>query len=415
MLDLEGLSFMEILIRVFTYVLTSFCLYYFIISMFGWKKRKEIPAEQFPQVNRFAILVAAHNEEKVISSIIQSLKCLNYPKDMYEIFVIADNCTDQTAKIAKENGAKVYERYDPVMRGKGYSLEWMFKKIFDMDKEYDAVCVLDADNLVSTNFLMEMNKQMCMGHEVIQGYLDSKNPTDSWIAAGNSISFWVSNRLFQLPRHYLGLSGVLGGTGFVTSIKVLKELGWGATCLTEDLEYSLKLVLKGKKVYWSHEAVIYDEKPLGLSQSWRQRKRWMQGHFDCARRFLKDLIVKAIRDRDFAAFDMALYMFQPIVVVMSGVAFIAGIINLLANLESVNVASTLASIAFLYIFVMFLFLEQKVSLKVIKYIILFPIYNLTWIPIVIQGFLDRNKKDWVHTMHTRAMDISEIEPLEKVG
>ncbi|MDF2522772.1 MAG: glycosyl transferase [Clostridiales bacterium] len=415
MLGLENIPLLGNLIKIFTYAITFICLYYFTISMFGWKKRKEIPAEQFSPANRFAILVAAHNEEKVISSIIQNLKRLNYPKDMYEIFVIADNCTDQTAKISKENGAKVYERYDSVKRGKGYSLEWMFKRIFDMENEYDAVCVLDADNLVSTDFLMEMNKHMCLGHEVIQGYLDSKNPTDSWISAGNSISFWVSNRLFQLPRHYLGLSGVLGGTGFVTSIKVLKELGWGATCLTEDLEYSLKLVLKGKKVYWSHEAVIYDEKPLGLSQSWRQRKRWMQGHFDCSRRFLKDLFVKAIKDRDFAAFDMALYMFQPIVVVMSGLAFIASILNILTNLMNVDIVSTLTSIALLYLFVMFLILERKVTLKVLKYILLFPIYNLTWIPIVIQGFLDRNKRDWVHTLHTRALDIDEIEGLDKVG
>ena len=208
--------------------------------------------------------------------------------------VIADNCQDNTARIASGLGALVYKRFNKRKRGKGYSLDWMFKKIFKMEKKYDAVCILDADNLISANFLLEMNKHMCMGHKVVQGYLDSKNPANSWISGNNSISFWISNRLIQLPRYYLGLSCLLGGTGFIVATDVLKEIGWGATCLVEDLEFSIKLVLMGKKVYWSHDAVVYDEKPLTIKQSWRQRKRWMQGHFDCIKRFLKPLIVKAI-------------------------------------------------------------------------------------------------------------------------
>ena len=198
-------------------VMWAIFLYYLTISSFGWVKRKETPAEKFAPANKFAVLVAAHNEAKVIASIVKNLKQLNYPKNMYDIFVIADNCEDETAKIARENGAKVHERFDLVKRGKGFSLEWMFKKLFDMKEKYDAVCILDADNLVSPNFLMEMNKQLCLGHEVVQGYLDSKNPYDSWISGNNSIAFWIGNRMFQLPRHYLGLNCVLGGTGFVVS------------------------------------------------------------------------------------------------------------------------------------------------------------------------------------------------------
>lgn len=415
MFGLDQIPVLKAIGSIFTWSVMTIFVYYFVISIFGWIKRKETPAQSFAPVNKFAVLIAAHNEESVIKAIIQSLHKVNYPKSLYDVFVIADNCTDNTANIARDCGAIVYERFDSLKRGKGFTLEWMFKKLFDLDDQYDAVCVLDADNLVSSNFLLEMNKHLCMGHEVIQGYLDSKNPGDSWISGGNSIAFWVSNRLFQLPRYYLGLSCVLGGTGFVTSIKVLKELGWGATCLTEDLEYSLKLVLMGKKVYWSHEAVIYDEKPLKLAQSWRQRKRWMQGHFDCARRFVKELIVKAVKDKDIVALDIAIYLAQPIILIMSGLTFVSGVINILVNLKNLELIHALVSLGFLYVFTFYLFIERKFSFKLLKYILLFPLYNLTWIPIVIQGFKDVDKTEWVHTLHTRSLEISEIEDLEKVG
>jgi len=396
-------------------------LYYTIISVFGWIRKKEIPAENFPAENKFAVIIAAHNEELVIAGAIRSLKALKYPKDMYDIYVIADNCDDNTAKIARENGATVCERVDPIKRGKGHSMEWMFKKLFDSGKDYDAICILDADNLVSSNFLMEMNKQLLLGNKVIQGYLDSKNPTDSWISGNYSIAYWISNRLFQLPRHYLGLSCALGGTGFVMAYDVLKEIGWGATCLTEDLEFSLKLVQKGMRVSWAHDAIIYDEKPLKLSQSWRQRGRWMQGHCDCAGRFLTPLLKKTLLDRDPVALDSALYLIQPFVIVANGVSLIASIIKLaffteLSHLMTLNSLLFGALIvALTYINIVFVFIEGKLSKKIAAYFLLFPLYSLTWIPIIIQGFIQRKNKEWVHTVHTRALDINEVEVLEKVG
>lgn len=402
--------------KAFAFVLWGIFLYYLTISAFGWIRRKEISAKSFEPKNKFAILVAAHNEETVIASIIKSLKQIEYPKDMYDIYVVADNCTDDTAEISRLNDVFVYERFNEIKKGKGYSMEWMFKKLFNMEKQYDAVCVLDADNLVSPNFLLEMNKHMCMGHEVVQGYLDSKNPSDSWISGNNSIAFWISNRLIQLPRYYLGLSCILGGTGFIISTKVLKELGWGATCLAEDLEFSLKLALKGKKVFWAHDAVIYDEKPLTIAQSWRQRKRWMQGHFDCSRRFLGPLLRKAIKERNAIALDLSLYLMQPIIVVVNGIGVLTGpiyLIFVLLDKKPFSMTDFLViflSFASMYISIIFVLIEGKLkSLKILKYLLLMPIYNLTWVPIIIQGFIDKDKKEWFHTAHTRNMDISDLE------
>jgi len=400
------------------YILVPLFIYQFVISIFGWFKRKEKEPDNCIPNNRFAVIVAAYNEEKVIGNIVNNLKSLNYPKDKYDIFVVADNCDDNTAKIAQQNGATVYERFDKTKKGKGYALEWMFEKILKSDNKYDAVCIFDADNLVSKNFLTEMDKHICKGHKVIQGYLDSKNPLDSLISASYSISYWLSNRLFQLARYYLGLSCEIGGTGFVIATDVLKEIGWGATCLTEDLEFTIKLILRGQKVYWADKAVVYDEKPVTLSQSWRQRKRWMQGQADCACRYIKSLLYKFIKDKDIVALDCALYVIQPMLFVLGGILLFLNLLKLISlhnfnNLFDLKILeSVILFLTSTYISIIFLFAEKKNSFKIILYFFLIPLYNLTWIPIIIQGYIDKNKRDWVHTIHTKALDISDIENIK---
>jgi cellulose synthase/poly-beta-1,6-N-acetylglucosamine synthase-like glycosyltransferase len=270
---------------------------------------------------------------------------------------------------------------------------------------------------------MEMNKKLCQGHKVVQGYLDSKNPNDSWIAGNYSIAFWIINRLLQLPRHYLGLSCVLGGTGFVVRTEILKEIGWGATSLTEDLEFSIKLVLKGMRVAWAHDAIVYDEKPLTLKQSWGQRKRWMQGHSFCAVKYMKDLLIKAFKERNIRAFDIALYLIQPFVFVANGVVLFFGMFSIPGNIHLAEILSVgglivaFKLILVTYYNVVFIYMEKKMSPRIFKYFLAFPIYSITWLPIIVQGFIDRNKREWSHTSHTRAIDINDLEKVEveKIG
>jgi cellulose synthase/poly-beta-1,6-N-acetylglucosamine synthase-like glycosyltransferase len=384
-------------------------------------KRKEDSVDKFAPVNRFAILVAAHNEQVVIGNIVRNLKGIDYPKDMYDIFVIADNCSDNTAQIARDNGAIAFERFDKVKKGKGFALEWMFEKVFKMDKQYDAIAIFDADNLASKNYLRVMNRHLCKGHKVIQGYLDSKNPFDYTISGCHSLTYWITNRSYQLARHYIGLCCSLGGTGFVLSMDVLKEIGWGATSLTEDLEFTLKLVLLGKKVYWAHDVSVYDEKPLTLKQSWNQRRRWMQGHSDCACRYFPKLFKKAVVDRDIVAFDTALYSIQPFIVVFGGVISILNLVRALITIDIDRILTLNTLWAFLlltlttYISVVFVLIDGKFNFKILWPLIIFPLYSLTWIPIIIQGFIHRNDKEWSHTLHTRAIEITDINGLERAG
>lgn len=394
-----------------------FVIHYFIISVWGWIKRKEEDSSNFPPQKRFALVVAAHNEEKVIRQIIDSLKKLNYPKDLYDIFIVADNCTDNTAEIARQEGVYVYERFNTVKRGKGYALEWIFDKIFKLDKQYDVISVFDADNVVSSNFLMEMNKQFCKGYKVVQGYIDSKNPYDSWITSSYAITYWIMNRFFQLARYYCGLTCALGGTGFSVDTEILKKFGWGATCLTEDLEFTMKLALNDLKVAWCHDAVVYDEKPLTLKQSWTQRKRWMQGHTDCAIRFIPKLLKKAIKEKNIIAFDCVIYLLQPINLVFMGLLtimaytqwlFPKGTFFGMDSLVPYHIW-TILMIAQLLYGPLIVASERKFNIKTLIGFLVYPIFTFTWVPITIQGFLERNNKEWTHTLHTRQISINELE------
>ena len=124
---------------------------------------------------------------------------------LYDIFVVADNCTDKTAEVARKAGAQVHERFNDTEKGKGYAMDWMFNRLFKMERQYDAVCVFDADNLVHPDFLKEMNSRLCNGERLIQGYLDSKNPNDTWISGTFSIAFWVINHVYHLAKYNMTL------------------------------------------------------------------------------------------------------------------------------------------------------------------------------------------------------------------
>lgn len=419
----EILNILIIVSRVFTGLAFSFTVYSVIISLFGLYKKKSVDSTK-PKKS-FALLVAAHNEEAVISDIVESLKRLDYPKNLYDIFVIADNCTDNTAKKARARGALVYERFDKDKRGKGFALEWMFKKVFKMEKKYDSVVIFDADNLASKNFLKEMNKKLCEGYKVVQGYLDSKNPNDTWITGSYSITFWANNRMFQLARDNMGISSQLGGTGCCIDREILEKLGWGATCLTEDLEFTCKLVSNGYKVGFAHEAVVYDEKPLTLGQSWNQRKRWMQGYADVASRYFFKLLKNGIKKRSLTEIDCAIYTIQPILFILMGIVAFIGAVQIGFNFytymtdtktlaQSVNFnlfnILTLAFTIFIYLYTPFLLaIDKKLNWKSIWYYIIIPIYQITWLPISIQGILNKDNKEWSHTIHTRSVDVEDFE------
>ena len=153
--------------------------------------------------------------QRLIEPLVTNLGELEYPRELYDIFVVADNCSDNTAAIARNAGATVFERFNKEEVGKGYAMGWMFDHIYEMDRKYDAIAIFDADNLVHPDFLAEMNDHLEAGESVIQGYLNAKNPEDSWVAGTFAIAFWMVDHMWHLAKYNVGLSTALGGTGMV--------------------------------------------------------------------------------------------------------------------------------------------------------------------------------------------------------
>ena len=266
----KGLSTFQ---QVLVWIINVFWLYQFIISITSLIKFKEKPMLT-DKKHRFIIALPANNEEGVIGNLIKSLQMQDYDKSLYDIYVIADNCTDGTANVARENGAIVYERFDEDKKTKGYALNWFLDKMKDKKDDYDALLVFDADNVVDKNFLNVMNKKLCQGEVLVQGYRDIKNPTDTWVSGGYAIFYWTMNRLYHLARYNMGLSPLINGTAFMVKWDILIDEGWNTKTLTEDIEFALINISKGVKLGWAKDAIVYDEQPLTFKQSWKQRERW---------------------------------------------------------------------------------------------------------------------------------------------
>ncbi|MBP1993598.1 glycosyltransferase family 2 protein [Paenibacillus eucommiae] len=402
------------IIIVLQVVLALVGAYQLFLSFFGWHRPKKKQA--FTPQKSFAVLIAAHNEEQVVGALIENLKNLQYPKELYDIFVICDNCTDRTADIARSHAVYACERRNAKLRGKGYAIEWMLKELWKREKQYDAVVMIDADNLVSSDFLLQMNNDLCSGSKVIQAYLDTKNPGDSWITASNAISYFFSNRFWQMARSNLKLANFLGGTGMCFESTLLKEIGWGATSLVEDQEFSMRCVKMGIKPTFNYEARVYDEKPLTFKASAKQRLRWMQGHFEVARHYFFPLLWQGIKERSWVKIDAAIYsanvynfFFGCILSILIWVKMITpGGSGEQGLYETYPVYFHTITIAIFALLPISMYME-KVPGKIYKYLILYPIYLLSWWPITVYAFFTQNNKQWSHTQHTRVIRLEEVQ------
>ena len=240
------MEYLYILQQALIWSITIFWLYNITISVCSLIKVKEKELLTNKE-HKFMAIIPAHNEEAVVANLVESLKNQDYPKELLDIYVIADNCTDNTKEVAEDAGAIVYERFDKERKTKGYALQWFLKQKIEDNSDYDAFFVFDADNVVMPEFTKNMNKKLCQGEEVVQGYRDIKNPTDSWVTAGYALFYWSMHRFYHLARYNLGLSPLLNGTGFMAKFDVIKPTGWNTKTLTEDIEFSLINIASRKK------------------------------------------------------------------------------------------------------------------------------------------------------------------------
>ena len=408
------MEYLYIIQQALIWIVTIYWLYQFIISLCSFVKIKEKPLKEDKQ-HRFMTIIPAHNEEKVVVNLVESLKKLDYPKDLYDIYVIADNCTDKTAEVAKKAGAIVYERFDEAHKTKGHALQWFLAQKIEEDAPYDAFCIFDADNIVDENFLKVMNKKLCQGEEVVQGYKDIKNPSDSWVSAGYAIFYWTMHRFYHLARYNIGLSPFMNGTGFMVKFDVIKPQGWNTKTLTEDIEFSLKRIIEGKKLGWARDAIVYDEQPVGFKQSWTQRSRWTVGHMQCLKEYTKPLAEAVVKNKTVMNFDGLLYMLGTtpmliltlVLVIVNIVLFATGAMTGLDfTIQMLKyIIPTLLVLPFMGLVV--LYLEKKPIKPMIKGLLTYPIFMGSWLLINIKCLFKRDT-EWKKIDH---VDDKKIEDL----
>ena len=415
------MDYIYILREALVWTVTLFWIYQIAISLCSLVKLKEKPLKVNKE-HRFMAIIPAHNEEAVIGNLIESLKNQNYNKDLYDIYVIADNCTDNTARVAKEQGAIVYERFNEKEKTKGYALDWFLQQKIKEDAPYDAICIFDADNIVDKDFIKAMNRKLCQGEDVVQGYRDIKNPTDNWITSGYALFYWTNHRFYHLARYNLGLSPMLNGTGFMVNFDIIKENnGWKTITLTEDIEFSLQRILKGKRLGWATDAIVYDEQPTGFKQSWSQRSRWTVGHMQCIKEYTGKFAKEAKENKSMVTIDGLLY------IIGSTPMFILTILLLISNfvlyaIDGMSQAELISNLLRYLIptfvlpsataaFVMYL--DGKPIKPMIKGFFTYPLFMGSWIIINIKCLFKR-ETTWEKITHNRIIKIDEVEQKEVV-
>ncbi|MDR3206960.1 MAG: glycosyltransferase family 2 protein [Oscillospiraceae bacterium] len=375
-------------------------------------RRPKAPPVCAPR-HRFALVVAARNEERVIGHLLDSLRAQEYPAALYSVFVIADNCDDGTAALAAAKGAKVYERRDLTRVGKGFALSWFFQLFLpECGTEYDAVGIFDADNLVDAQFLRVMNDQLCAGETAVMGYRDAKNPHDSWVSCSMSIGFWTQTRLYNLPRMKLGLSSLAGGTGYVFKTSLVAD-GWTTTTLGEDTQFTMQINAQGHRMALAADAVIYDEQPVDFNTSVRQRLRWgvasYQNLLACLRPLGRAI---AYGPRRGLALDGLLYLlFLPIMSINTLVQAVnlflqpygkwPGILVWLGI--SAFVGATVCIVQGLLV----LKLERKLCRETLKRLFLYPIFLLTTSAISV-GAMFIGRLRWRPIPHKRDVSLAQL-------
>ena len=278
-----------------------------VISLFA-KSRKYKTSEK---LNKFAYLICAHDEEKVIGSLIESIKSQDYPKELIEIFVVCDNCTDNTKTISESYGARVIERNDDKYKGKCYALDYAFKLINKNynDLNIDAFIIMDSDNLVSTNYTSKMNDCYNSGYKVATSYRNGKNFDSNWISACSSLTFLRECEVVHKGRSVLNIGTYVSGTGFYVSKDLIQEInGWPFTSLIEDIEFSIWCSNNNIKIGYQYDAVFYDEQPTRFKDSFNQRLRWCRGTHQCFVRHFKNFFKGIFKNKSPEALEMLIHV-----------------------------------------------------------------------------------------------------------
>jgi cellulose synthase/poly-beta-1,6-N-acetylglucosamine synthase-like glycosyltransferase len=256
------------------------------------------------------VVVPAHNEAAGIADTVKSLLAMDYPRELFDVIVVADNCTDDTAERARIAGARVLERFDEVRRGKGHALAYAFEKSIAEGK-VDAVVVIDADTVVSSNLLRAFDDRLRRGAKAVQADYAVRNPSAGWRTQLMAIAFGMFHVVRSTGRESLGVSCGLRGNGMCFATDLLEEVPHDAFSVVEDLEYGIRIGERGHRVHYAGEAHVYGEMVSSEKASRSQRERWEGGRWEMAKEHGLRLLRRAVDERSPLLADLAADVLVP--------------------------------------------------------------------------------------------------------
>lgn len=407
----------DILMAVMMLITALYGIYFVAIAVLGILRRERKCPRCAPQ-KRIAVLIAARNEAGVIAPLIKSVLDQDYPSELRDVFVIPNNCTDDTEQVARSAGARILDCTVPV-HAKGEAVSWAIDELLGYPERYDAFVIVDADNLLDPGYLSVCNDALCAGAQVGQGFRDSKNYSDSWVAGCSSEFYWVMSRFYNRTRNALGMSAALNGTGILLSADYMRLVGWHTSSLTEDLEFTAQCALNGVRIWWLGDAVAYDEQPNSFVDSFKQRRRWSAGTVQCMRGYFCRLIKQAVRGRSLQCLDMAVLFTGPVVQLLSiipGVYFFFRSLFMLSGSPASAYALWLGSMAggvvisFIGLSIAsfaLLRLEKKPVRGQWSTVFGLWLFLVSWMPANLIS-LFTPAPEWVQIPHTRGMSMDDI-------
>jgi cellulose synthase/poly-beta-1,6-N-acetylglucosamine synthase-like glycosyltransferase len=387
------------ILSVTIFVIILICISYWWLIALASIRPLDKPNLSIPRI-RFAIAIPAHDEEAVIGYTVATLKGLDYPHQLYDIYVVADYCSDLTCQAATNAGAITYERSDGERGGKGSALRYLFQKIFDSGIDYDAIVIFDADTRVDPSSLQFMNSHLNLGAQVIQGKHVISNPREGWFPALTWAMMTIDNRFSNHGRTNLKLSAKHMGDSICFRSEILDRFGWGKG-LTEDYELRFSLILDGYAIQYEPNAIGYGQAAQSLSQALAQRLRWARGMADARKVYRNLMICEMIRQKSRLTIDATLGMLIPSYSTLTLISIVALLINiiLMPNVWPFLINLWIFAVVILFIYPLFGLALEKAPGWAYLAILSGPFFIVWRTLLNIQARLRPSNITWVRTQH----------------
>jgi 1,2-diacylglycerol 3-beta-glucosyltransferase len=352
---------------------------------------------------RFDLVVPAHDEEGKISQTVRALKELPYPPSLFRVIVVADNCQDRTAELAQAEGAVVWKRDEPGMRGKGHALRFAFERCL-AEGDAEAVVVIDADTRPAPNLLDVLSDRLSRGQRVIQVDYRVLNPEDSWRTQLMAVALGAFHGVRSLGRERLGLSAGLRGNGMCFARSVLRENPPRAFSVVEDLEYGLQLGRAGIRVHYAHETCVWGEMVPTGAAACSQRLRWETGRGLMRRAHALPLLADSLKLRSLVLLDLAVDLLVPPLTGLSLGVFVgvgAASIAALLGAHPLVLVPWLFSVLALVLYVLRGWQMSRTGLAGLGALARAPLYAAWKVALRVRGSKDAST-NWVRTARTRS-------------